>query len=320
LPLKRAKRSIMSAPILLPTDDNIARAVDVLRAGGLVAIPTETVYGLACDAANPEAVAKLYATKGRPRFNPLIAHVASLDMALGEGRFNAIATELAETAWPGPLTLVTPLADSHSVCDLARAGLASIALRQPAHPVAARTLQAFDAPLVAPSANPSGKISPTLAEHVLSDMGESVDLILDGGPCEIGLESTILSCLEDVPTILRHGAFDASQFTSETQDERHPKAPGGLSRHYAPNATLKLNIAESITGDAYLAFGPTSGPKGRVSLNLSETGDLVEAAANLFAMLRQLDRSYARIAIAPIPMIGLGLAINDRLARAAKRD
>ena len=310
----------MTAPLLKPTDENIARAVDILRHGGLVAIPTETVYGLACDGANPEAVAKLYAAKGRPSFNPLIAHVSGLQIALGGGQFGASAKALADAGWPGPLTLVVPLAQTHSVCDLARAGLGSIALRQPAHPVAARLLEAFGRPLVAPSANPSGKISPTQAEHVAADLGARVDLILDGGSCEIGLESTILSCLGETPVVLRHGAFDASEFTAGLQDEAQPLAPGGLSRHYAPNATLRLNVAEPISGDAYLGFGPVEGPQGRVSLNLSPTGDLVEAAANLFSMLRQLDRSYARIAVAPIPMTGLGLAINDRLARAAKRD
>jgi L-threonylcarbamoyladenylate synthase len=310
----------MTAPILPPTTENVARVVEVLRHGGLVAIPTETVYGVACDAANPDAVAKLYAAKGRPSFNPLIAHVANLDMARLEGQFNAAATALAKAAWPGPLTLVTPLAETHSVCDLARAGLATVALRQPAHPVAANVLAQFGGPLVAPSANPSGRISPTCADHVASDLGKRLDLILDGGTCKIGVESTILSCLDATPKILRYGGYDASQFAADTQDETKPTAPGALSRHYAPDATLRLNVAVPISGDAYLAFGPTEGPKGRVSLNLSETGDLVEAAANLFAMLRQLDRSYARIAVAPIPMRGLGLAINDRLVRAAKRD
>lgn len=310
----------MTASILDPTDKNIAYAADVLRSGGLVAMPTETVYGIACNAADPTAVAKLYAAKGRPRFNPLIAHVANPEMAEREGTFNAAAIELATRAWPGPLTLVTPLASSHTVCDLARAGNSSIALRQPRHPVAAALLTAFDAPLVAPSANLSGRISPTRAEHVSADLGGAVDLILDGGPCEIGIESTILSCLEEEPRLLRHGAFDATEFADGIQSEKAPLAPGALSRHYAPNATLRLNAPEPISGDAYLAFGPTTGPKGRISLNLSENGDLTEAAANLFSMLRVLDRSYARIAIAPIPMKGLGLAINDRLARAAKRD
>ena len=310
----------MTAFILDPTDANIARAAAVLSEGGLVAMPTETVYGLACDASNPKAVAKLYAAKGRPSFNPLIAHVASLDAAKTEGRFTRTAEKLAVETWPGPLTLVTPLATTHTVCDLARAGLESIALRQPAHPVATSLLEAFGGPLVAPSANPSGRISPTCAEHVLADMGDSAEMILDGGPCRIGIESTILSCLDETPLLLRPGAIDAAHYIASPETPSKPLAPGGLSRHYAPNAKLRLNVAMPISGDAYLGFGPVDGPKGRVSLNLSETGDLTEAAANLFSMLRQLDRSYARIAVAPIPMKGLGLAINDRLARAAKRD
>lgn len=310
----------MTAPILPPNAANIAAAVQALRAGELVAMPTETVYGLACDAANPRAVACLYAAKGRPSFNPLIAHVSSLKMAKREGNFSPAALRLANTAWPGPLTLVTPLAETHTVCDLARAGLPSIALRQPAHPVAANLLAAFNAPLVAPSANPSGKISPTTPAHVAADMGRHVAIILDGGPCEIGVESTILSCLEETPALLRHGAFEASAYMLAPQDEARPLAPGGLSRHYAPNAALALNVPVPISGDAYLGFGPATGPQGRVTLNLSETGDLTEAAANLFAMLRTLDRTWARINVAPIPMTGLGLAINDRLARAAKRD
>ena len=260
-------------------------------------------------------MARLYAAKERPSFNPLIAHVASLDMAKREGRFNKAANALASKVWPGPLTLVTPLAETYTICELARAGLSTIALRQPAHPVAAALLTAFNGPLVAPSANPSGKVSPTRPEHVAIDMGECVDLILDGGPCKIGIESTILSCLEEAPQLLRHGGFDAAAYTDAIQDEAKPLAPGGLSKHYAPNATLRLNAIEPSPGDAYLGFGPSE-----ATLNLSESGDLLEAAANLFAMLRQLDRSWARIAVAPIPMVGLGLAINDRLVRAAKRD
>lgn len=310
----------MTASILPPTDANIIKAADILRAGGLVAMPTETVYGLACDAANPKAVARLYAAKGRPSFNPLIAHVANFEMAEREGVFCQTSSALAATAWPGPLTLVTPLADTGTVCDLARAGLSSVALRQPAHPAAVALLAAFNGPLVAPSANPSGKISPTSAAHVASDMGGQVDMILDGGLCQIGLESTILSCLQEPPVLLRPGAFDASNYLAAQTDQSKPLAPGGLLRHYAPNATLRLNTPVPISGDAYLGFGPVDGPNGRHTLNLSEAGDLCEAAANLFSMLRQLDRSWARIAVAPIPMIGLGLAINDRLARAAKRE
>lgn len=310
----------MTAPIVPATDTAISRAVEILAGGGLVSMPTETVYGLACDAANPKAVAQLYAAKGRPIFNPLIAHVADQAMAAREGVFNTEALALAASGWPGPLTLVTPFAATGTVCDLARAGLPSIALRVPGHPIAHALLESFRRPLVAPSANPSGKISPTTAQHVASDMGDKLDLILDGGPCRIGVESTIVSCLQDPPVILRHGAFDASAYQTGAPNEEKPLAPGGMSRHYAPNATLRLNVTAPISGDAYLGFGPVDAPRGRVTANLSETGDLVEAAANLFAILRKLDRTWARIAVAPIPMSGLGLAINDRLARAAKRD
>jgi len=310
----------MTAPILPPTKENIAAAAARLRKGGLVAMPTETVYGLACDASNPDAVARLYAAKGRPSFNPLIAHVPSLKWARRIGQMNLDAIVLTGRGWPGPLTLVTKVGNPDHVCELARAGLDSVAMRQPAHPVAQALLSAFNGPLVAPSANPSGKVSPTRAEHVAADMGEKVDMILDGGPCEIGVESTILSCIDTPPTVLRHGAFDASEFMQKRQDETKPLAPGGLSRHYAPNALLTLNVQAPVSGEAYLGFGPIDAPKARVTLNLSETGNLNEAAANLFTMLRQLDRTWARINVAPIPETGLGLAINDRLARAAKRD
>lgn len=305
----------MTAPVVLPSDTNLAEAAAIIRQGGLVAMPTETVYGLACDATNPRAVARLYAAKGRPSFNPLIAHVANLDAAQKEGVFTPEAEAIAKEGWPGPVTLVLPVAPEHAVCDLARAGLETVALRQPAHPVAASLLHLVGTPLVAPSANPSGRVSPTTAQHVAGDMGDAVDLILDGGPCEIGVESTIISCLQSPPTLLRPGAFDASDFLAEMPDPTRPLAPGALSRHYAPRATLRLNAVEPVSGDAYLGFGP-----GKATMNLSETGDLSEAAANLFSMLRTLDRTWARIAVAPIPMTGLGLAINDRLARAAKRD
>jgi L-threonylcarbamoyladenylate synthase len=310
----------MTAPILPPTDANITIAVEILHAGGLVAMPTETVYGLACDAANPEAVAKLYAAKGRPSFNPLIAHVLDLATASKIGHMSHTALKLAARGWPGPLTLVLPLLDAGKVCDLARAGLKSIAVRQTAHPVAQQLLNRFTQPLVAPSANPSGKISPTTADHVAADMGDKIDLILDGGPCAVGVESTIISCLTEPPTLLRPGAFVAASYAATTQDEAQPLAPGALSRHYAPNATLRLNALSPVEGDAYLAFGPFEAYPDQLHMNLSTTGNLTEAAANMFAMLRALDTVATRIAVAPIPRVGLGLAINDRLARAAKRD
>ncbi len=300
-----------------PTSKNIQKAAELLRAGALVAMPTETVYGLACDAANSEAVARLYAAKDRPQFNPLIAHICDLETAKHEGVFNQGALGLAHQVWPGPLTLVTPLAPTHTVCDLARAGLSSIALRVPAHPVARALLTAFGGPLVAPSANPSGQISPTSAAHVAKDMGDKVDFILDGGACEIGLESTIISCLSDTPQILRYGAYQAPDIFFAEQDKRKPDAPGALSRHYAPKATLRLNAAYPEGKEAYLGFGPALIHS---TLNLSEAGNLNEAAANLFHMLRRLDETWPAIAVAPIPKTGLGLAINDRLTRAATRE
>jgi len=310
----------MNAPVLPPSDAAIARGADLLRAGGLVAMPTETVYGLAANAADAEAVTRLFAAKRRPRFNPLIAHVASLDMAQREGVFSPQALALAEAFWPGPLTLVVDMAPSGTVCDLARAGLPSLALRLPNHPVARALLSAFGGPVVAPSANPSGQISPTEARHVAADMGARVDLILDGGACRSGLESTIIDARGDRPALLRPGSLDPSEIEPvwpglirPALNPDAPQSPGQLLRHYAPRAQLRLNANAATAGEAYLGFGP-----GEATLNLSETGDLAEAAANLFRMLRQLDERHDRIAVAPIPASGLGEAINDRLTRAAK--
>lgn len=310
----------MMAALLSPSDDAIMRAVETLRAGGLVAIPTETVYGLAANAQDGKAVARLYAAKGRPSFNPLIAHVPNLDAAQTEGLFNAQALALADAFWPGPLTLVVDVATSGSVSDLARAGLNSIALRMPKHPVAHRLLTAFAGPLVAPSANPSGHISPTTAQHVLADMGDRIDLILDGGACTTGLESTIIDARGDRPALLRPGSLDPTEIERiwpglirPDLNPDAPHSPGQLLRHYAPDAKLRLNASAPRPGEAYLGFGA-----GDATLNLSPRGDLAEAAANLFSMLRVLDASHDNIAIAPIPNHGLGEAINDRISRAAK--
>ena len=310
----------MIAPVLSPSVQAISRAAEKLRAGGLVAMPTETVYGLAANAADPEAIARLYAAKGRPRFNPLIAHVASLEMAQAQGRFRPRALELVDAFWPGPLTLVVDLSESGTVSDLARAGLSSLAMRMPDHPVAQRLIAEFGGPLVAPSANPSGKISPTRAEHVAADMGDCVDLILDGGRCTSGLESTIIDARGDRPALLRPGSLDPAEIETiwpglirPEIDPDAPQSPGQLLRHYAPNAKLRLNASEPEAGEAYLGFG-----KGEATLNLSSSADLHEAAANLFGMLRELDQQFDRIAVAPIPQHGLGEAINDRLTRAAK--
>lgn len=312
----------MTAPTVPILPETLALAAEILAGGGLVAMPTETVYGLATDAANPEAVVRLYEAKGRPRFNPLIAHVSSLEMAAREAAFPALAERLAAKFWPGPLTLVLPVLPGGTVCDLARAGLSTIGLRCPAHPAANALIEAFGRPLVAPSANRSGHVSPTRAEHVASDLGDRVDLILDGGPCEMGIESTILAIDEDRATLLRTGAVatDVLEAFIGAPLLRAPggdiTAPGMLKSHYAPKAALRLNAAAPEDGEGYLGFGPGAA----AGLNLSPSGDLAEAATKLFAMLRALDARYARIAVAPVPMEGLGEAINDRLARAAHRE
>jgi len=309
-------------------------AVRTLRTGGLVAFPTETVYGLGADAGSGEAVARLYAAKGRPSFNPLIAHVASLAAARKLARFNAAAEKLAEAFWPGPLTLVLPRQEGCPVSELATAGLDTIALRVPDHPVARDLLTAFGGAIVAPSANQSGHVSPTQAAHVEADLAGRIDLIVDGGPTQVGVESTIIACL-DGPALLRPGGvprgaieqvlgapLTAPAETAPSGDEDDvPLAPGMLASHYAPNATLRLEAGEVHAGEALLAFGPQLPPgadAARRTLNLSARGDLVEAAAQLFSHLRALDASGARsIAVMPVPHEGLGEAINDRLARAA---
>lgn len=309
-----------TVPILPET---IALAAEILGEGGLVAIPTETVYGLAADAANPEAVAAIYEAKGRPRFNPLIAHVSSWDMAEQEAAFSPLARKCAEAFWPGALTLVLPAQPGGKVSDLARAGLDTLALRWPRHKAASALITVFARPLVAPSANRSGHVSPTRAEHVAADLGERIDLILDGGPCEVGMESTILGFDGDEPVLLRPGGVPTSQIAEVLG--RHIRlhgagdginAPGQLKSHYAPNARMRLNVTSPDAGEGYLTFGPDQ-PGG---LNLSPSGDLVEAAASLFAVLRALDARYERIAVGPIPDTGLGEAINDRLQRAAYRE
>ena len=305
--------------------DAVAAAARVLADGGLVAFPTETVYGLGADASNGEAVARLYAAKGRPRFNPLIAHVPHAQAALSVARFSGDAGRLAEAFWPGPLTLVLPKAPGCPVSQLATAGLDSIAVRVPDHAVARDILMAFRNPIVAPSANRSGHVSPTAAQHVVADLEGRIDLIVDGGPTSVGIESTIVSCL-DLPTLLRPGGVPREDIErvlghelalAERISDEAVLAPGMLASHYAPQSQLRLNAVDVRPGEALLAFGPDA-PGGAYVLNLSASGDLVEAAANLFSHLRTLDASGARaIAVMPIPNEGLGEAINDRLARAA---
>lgn len=284
-------------------------------------IPTETVYGLAADAGDPLAVARIFEAKGRPRFNPLIAHVADLAHALPLARLDDRALCLAEAFWPGPLTLVAPSTGAAAVCDLARAGLDTVAVRAPAHPLAQAVLCSFDRPVVAPSANRSGHPSPTTFDDALAETGASAAAALDGGPCTIGLESTVVALLDGPPRLLRPGSVTREEIEAligplaEAEADAR-RSPGRLTRHYAPASPVRLDALGPRPGEAYLAFGPA--PTGPSVFSLSERGDLTEAAARLFSLLRAADAlSPAAIAVAPIPAEGLGEAINDRLRRAA---
>jgi L-threonylcarbamoyladenylate synthase len=309
----------------------IADAVRCLAAGGLVAFPTETVYGLGADATNGQAVARVYEAKGRPAFNPLISHVVDLGAARALARFSADAERLAEAFWPGPLTLVLPKVAGCPVADLATAGLDSIAVRVPSHVVARAILAGFDKPVVAPSANRSGQVSPTTAAHVLADLGGRIELIIDGGATPVGVESTVIACLDE-PTMLRPGGVPReaieralgkplAQPSAETAVDDAPLAPGMLASHYAPRTPLRLDVRDVAVGECLLAFGPNLVPGSERAmrvLNLSRRGDVIEAAANLFSHLRALDGEGANtIAVMPVPHDGLGEAINDRLLRAA---
>ncbi|MFM8701668.1 MAG: L-threonylcarbamoyladenylate synthase [Hyphomicrobiales bacterium] len=308
--------------------DSILVGASIIRSGGLVAFPTETVYGLGADATNPLAVAKLYAAKGRPSFNPLISHVIDQSAAEKLGIFSTNARKLALAFWPGPLTLVVPKSYNCDVCELALSGLETIAIRVPSHPVARVLLEAINRPVVAPSANRSGKVSPTISEHVSHDLSGRIDLILDGGRADIGLESTIVYCSENEFKILRPGGISSSllnsvikNITDVGQSNDKLIAPGMLSSHYAPNAFVRLNADTVEFGEALLSFGEDkvkNVERAHKYLNLSPSSNLVEAAANLFQYLRALDAEGVRmIAVVPIPNIGIGEAINDRLRRAA---
>lgn len=295
----------------------IERAARALRDGGLVILPTETVYGLAGDASNPEAVAAIFEAKGRPRFNPLISHVADLAAAEAIAIFDDRARKLATAFWPGPLTLVLPVRAKTPVSDLARAGLDTVALRVPAHPLARKLLAAFGGPVVAPSANRSGRPSPTTFADAVEETGPSAAAALNGGPCEVGLESTVVALLDEA-RLLRPGAVTRAEIEAligplAEAEADAKRSPGRLARHYSPKAPVRLNVTSAEPGEAYLAFGP-----GDHRWNLSPTANLREAAANLFAYLRDADRTDpTAIAVAPIPHEGLGEAINDRLTRAA---
>ena len=303
---------------------DVDTAVSALLRGELAILPTETVYGLACDAGNARAVARVFEAKGRPQFNPLIAHVTGVEAALAIAALDDRARKLAEAFWPGPLTLVAPVIDTAAVCDLARAGLDTVAVRAPDHPVAQAVLAAFGRPVAAPSANRSGRPSPTTFADAVEETGAFATAAVDGGPCRVGLESSVVANVDGELVLLRPGAVTREAIEqvagplAAALGEGH-RSPGRLARHYAPSKALRLDVVEPSPGAAYLGFGPE--PAGQTSsLNLSPSGDLAEAAANLFAFLRAADRSPATmIEAAPIPHTGLGEAINDRLQRAAGR-
>ncbi|WP_112311176.1 L-threonylcarbamoyladenylate synthase [Pseudogemmobacter bohemicus] len=311
--------------LLAATDHGIARAAGLLREGALVAFPSETVYGLGGDARQDRTVARIFEAKGRPGFNPLIAHLPDPEAAARYVDFPPLARQLAGRFWPGPLTLVLPLREGAGISPLATSGLTTLAVRVPAHPVARALLRAFGGPLAGPSANPSGRVSPTRAAHVMAGLSGRIEAVLDGGACEVGVESTILGFADGGVQLLRPGGLPVeelevalgqriAQHTTPKEPGR-PMAPGQLGSHYAPGALVRLGARAAETGEILVGFGPVKG-----DLTLSESGDLVEAAARLFHILREADALAGpdgRIAFAPIPETGLGHAINDRLRRAA---
>lgn len=305
--------------VIRPDGPGLERAAELLRAGALVAFPTETVYGLGGDARSDLAVARIFEAKGRPRFNPLIVHVPDLEAAREFALVDRRAEALAAEFWPGPLTMVLPLRKGCGLSELVTAGLPSVAIRVPAHPVARGLLRAFGGPLAAPSANPSGRVSPTRAAHVLAGLDGRIAAVVDGGACAVGVESTIVGLVEGTE-LLRPGGVPVEALEALLGplalggSAEKPNAPGQLASHYAPEAPVRLQARDVRPGEFRLGFGA-----GACDLNLSEAGDLVEAAANLFHMLREADRLAAGrvIAVAPVPETGLGRAINDRLRRAA---
>lgn len=307
----------------LADNDAIHRASRCLLDGGLVAFPTETVYGLGADATSDQAVARIFEAKGRPQFNPLISHVSGVDMARQLGDLGDLALKLIDAFWPGPLTLVVPRLATCPVSLLASAGLDTVAIRVPEHPIARALIGQVERPLAAPSANPSGGVSPTTAQHVVDGLSGRIDMVLDGGPCALGLESTVVSVIADQVLLLRPGTITREELEAICGPVGDIKgdvvvAPGMLASHYAPNATVRLDAAEVRSNEALLAFGPDIPEHSGPVANLSPSADLVEAAANLFAMLRRLDAQKPHgIAVMPIPHEGIGEAINDRLQRAA---
>jgi L-threonylcarbamoyladenylate synthase len=315
----------MSDNIVPASPQAIERAARLVRAGALVAFPTETVYGLGGDATNDAAVARIFAAKGRPRFNPLIVHVPGLVEAEVLALFDERARDAARRFWPAPLSLVLPRRPDCGLSLLASAGLDTVALRAPEHAVAQALLRAAGRPIAAPSANRSGRVSPSTAAHVAAELGDRVALILDAGPCAVGVESTVLDLTGPIPALLRPGGITLEQLSAifgpvqvAAVDEERPRSPGQLPSHYAPGRPVRLDAMDARPGEALLAFGPDAPAGFSEMLFLSRSGDLAEAAANLFAMLRRLDRpEFSAIAVMPIPDEGLGRAINDRLRRAA---
>ena len=315
----------MQTEFLNADNAGIGRAACILADGGVVAFPTETVYGLGGDARSPDAVGKIYAAKGRPESNPLIVHFANAEDAWHCVEADPLAELLASEFWPGPLTLVLPQLKNSPICDLAAAGHRTLGVRVPSHQVSLELLRRFGSPVAAPSANRSGMVSPTAAEHAVADLAGRIEAVLDGGPCGFGIESTIVSTLHGIPQILRPGAITSEKIDEVARTEPHmesgtprPASPGQLQNHYAPASKLRLNAAQPVEGEVWIGFG--AGSKG-ADFNLSPEGNLDEAAANLFAMLRLADCQAVvgrsgRIAIAPVPFKGIGVAINDRLARA----
>ncbi|MDA5095463.1 L-threonylcarbamoyladenylate synthase [Aliiroseovarius sp. KMU-50] len=311
--------SAIKTELLVDDQAGIARAAELLRAGALVSFPTETVYGLGGDATNDRAVARIFEAKGRPSFNPLIVHLPSMEAVSDYAVLEGVAHDLAMAFWPGPLTLVLPLKPGGPLSHLVSAGLPTVAIRVPEHPLAQKLLEAAGRPVAAPSANPSGRISPSTAEHVMDGLSGKIEAVLDGGPCAVGVESTIVG-IDPIPVLLRPGGLPAEALEeairaplARRQESETINAPGQLTSHYAPNAKMRLNVETLHSTERLLGFGHVE-----ADLNLSPAGDLVEAAANLFAMLHQMDaEGDAPIAVSPIPDHGLGRAINDRLRRAA---
>lgn len=318
--------------IFQPSDENIDRARQLIESGSLVAFPTETVYGLGADATNDHAVAQVFAVKGRPKFNPLISHFTSIEDIQKHADLDKKALLLAEKFWPGPMTLIVRKKETSTISKLASAGLPTIAVRIPKHSLAQQFLKTVKRPIVAPSANKSGFLSPTQANHVYQSLGDRVDMILDGGECHIGLESTVIDLSSDKINILRPGAITIEDimpyienmdisFTPKFSSHEKIKSPGQLTQHYSPELPLRINVDNVFPTEALIAFGPKIYSGAQKTVNLSETGDLVEAAANLFSVLHSLDKGpYRSIAVMPIPNEGIGIAINDRLMRAAHKD